>query len=88
MSRQDRSDRYCIIGAGAAGITAAKNLREQGIPFDIVEREDDIGGTWYYGKPCSAVYRSVHMISYNIDADTHTRLGVRNDGLVVDHSKR
>ncbi|MFN6997591.1 MAG: flavin-containing monooxygenase [Aquincola tertiaricarbonis] len=63
MSRQDRSDRYCIIGAGAAGITSAKNLREQGIACDVIEREDDIGGTWYYGKPCSAVYRSVHMIS-------------------------
>ncbi len=63
MTNRDYSKRYCIIGAGAAGITTAKNLREQGIEFDLIEREDEIGGTWYYGKPCSAIYRSVHMIS-------------------------
>lgn len=60
---RDCLDRYCIIGGGAAGIATAKNLREHGIAFDLIEREDDIGGTWYYGKPCSAIYQSVHMIS-------------------------
>lgn len=59
----DYSSRFCIIGAGAAGISAAKNLKEQAIPFDIIEREDDIGGTWYFGKAFSSIYKSVHMIS-------------------------
>jgi cation diffusion facilitator CzcD-associated flavoprotein CzcO len=54
---------YCIIGAGAAGLTAAKNLKQWGIPFEVIEREDDVGGNWYFGKPNSSVYRSVHMIS-------------------------
>jgi cation diffusion facilitator CzcD-associated flavoprotein CzcO len=63
MSIEDRSDRYCIIGAGAGGITAAKNLKAMGIPFDLIESEDDVGGVWNYGRPCSAIYRSVHMIS-------------------------
>jgi cation diffusion facilitator CzcD-associated flavoprotein CzcO len=63
MTIQDYQSRFCIIGAGAAGITAAKNLKANSIPFDVIEREDDIGGTWYFGKPCSSIYRSVHMIS-------------------------
>ncbi len=28
-----------------------------------MEREDDVGGNWYYGKPASSVYRSTHLIS-------------------------
>ena len=56
-------EKYCIIGAGAAGITAAKNLLEHDIPFDVIEREDDVGGNWVFGKPNSGVYASTHLIS-------------------------
>ncbi|HEX8994686.1 MAG TPA: NAD(P)-binding domain-containing protein [Ktedonobacterales bacterium] len=59
----DGAARYCVIGAGSSGITVAKNLKEAGIPFDVFEREDGIGGNWYYGKPHSSVYRSTHLIS-------------------------
>ena len=61
----ERADagRYCVIGAGSSGIAAAKNLREAGIACDVFEREDGIGGNWYYGKPNSSVYRSTHLIS-------------------------
>lgn len=59
----DRSAAYCIIGAGSSGITAGKALKALGIPFDIVEREDEVGGNWYYGTPNSSVYKSTHLIS-------------------------
>lgn len=59
----DFTAKYCIIGAGAAGITAAKNLKQHGIPFDVIEREDEVGGNWYYGKPNSSVYKSTHLLS-------------------------
>jgi hypothetical protein len=52
------ADKYCIIGAGSSGLTAAKNLLAAGIPFDCLEREDDVGGNWHYGKPASSVYAS------------------------------
>ena len=51
------SDRYCIIGAGSSGLTAAKNLAQRGIACDVFEREDGVGGNWYYGKPHSSIYR-------------------------------
>jgi hypothetical protein len=57
------SARYCIIGAGSSGLAVAKNFLHAGIPFDCIEREDDVGGNWYYGKPASSVYRSTHLIS-------------------------
>ncbi len=56
-------ERYCIIGAGPSGLTAAKNLKKLGIPFTVLEREDDAGGTWYYGSSAGGVYRSTHLIS-------------------------
>jgi len=56
-------EKYCIIGAGSSGLAAAKNFAAAGIPFDCLEREDDVGGNWYYGKPASSVYASTHLIS-------------------------
>lgn len=54
---------YCVIGAGSSGIAAGRWLKAHGIPFDLIEREDDVGGNWYYGKPNSSVYKSTHLIS-------------------------
>lgn len=62
----DRSDKFCIIGAGSSGIAAAKNFLAAGIPFDCLEREDDVGGNWYFGAPCSRVYASTHLVSSKV----------------------
>jgi cation diffusion facilitator CzcD-associated flavoprotein CzcO len=63
MSPDDCSNKFCLLGAGSSGLAAAKNFAQAGIPFDCLEREDDVGGNWYYGKPASSVYRSTHLIS-------------------------
>jgi 4-hydroxyacetophenone monooxygenase len=36
-----------VIGAGVGGILAGIRLRESGIPFSIIEKNADVGGTWY-----------------------------------------
>ncbi|WP_284126658.1 flavin-containing monooxygenase [Parerythrobacter aestuarii] len=55
--------RVCIIGAGCSGFTTAKRMKDYGIPFDIIEASDDIGGNWYYKNPngMSACYQSLHI---------------------------
>lgn len=55
--------RACIIGAGCAGFTTAKRLKDHGIGFDCFEASDDIGGNWYYRNPngASACYQSLHI---------------------------
>lgn len=35
-----------VIGAGAAGLATAVHLRRLGIAFTVIERNDDVGGTW------------------------------------------
>ena len=59
----DSHQKYCVIGAGPSGLTAAKNLRQAGILFDCYEGQDDVGGNWYYGSEASSVYESTHLIS-------------------------
>jgi cation diffusion facilitator CzcD-associated flavoprotein CzcO len=55
--------KFCILGAGSSGLTVLKNLHQAGIPCDCLEREDEVGGNWYYGRPASSVYQSTHLIS-------------------------
>jgi cation diffusion facilitator CzcD-associated flavoprotein CzcO len=53
----------CVIGAGAAGLSAARHLKASAIPFEVIERERDVGGIWDASLPHTPVYRSAHMIS-------------------------
>jgi cation diffusion facilitator CzcD-associated flavoprotein CzcO len=57
------SDRYCIIGAGASGLAVAKNFAERSIPFDCLEREQDIGGLWNFATESGIVYETTHLVS-------------------------
>ncbi len=52
-----------IVGAGSSGLVAAKNLKALGLPFEVLEKADDVGGIWYAKNPTSSVYRSTHLIS-------------------------
>lgn len=36
-----------IIGAGMSGLLMGYRLKQAGIPFSIIEKNDSVGGTWY-----------------------------------------
>jgi hypothetical protein len=55
--------KFCILGAGSSGLTVAKNFLNRGIPFDCLERESDIGGSWNIANSRSSVYHSTRLIS-------------------------
>jgi hypothetical protein len=59
----DRTDAWCVVGAGSSGLTVTKNFREHGFEVDCFEREEELGGNWNFGKPNSRVYASTHLIS-------------------------
>ena len=63
----DKSDyyhkRYCVLGAGTSGLVVTKRFLDSNILVDCLEKGDDIGGNWNYGKPHSSVYASTQLIS-------------------------
>src|SRR5690606_5800065 len=55
-----------VIGAGASGIAAGIKLKEAGIPFEIVERHDDVGGVWHENTyPDCGVDSANHLYCYS-----------------------
>jgi len=58
--------RVLIVGAGLAGVCAAIQLNQLGIPFLILEKNDGIGGTWYENTyPGCGVDTPSHLYSYS-----------------------
>ncbi|MDQ0823773.1 4-hydroxyacetophenone monooxygenase [Arthrobacter sp. V1I7] len=63
-----------IIGAGASGICAAVKLQEAGIPYVIIERNNDVGGTWFENRyPGAGVDTPSHLYSYSFAKNDWTR---------------
>ncbi len=54
---------YCVVGAGPAGLAAARWLGALDVPFEGFERNPDVGGIWNIGFPDSPMYESAHFIS-------------------------
>ena len=42
--------RAAVVGAGAAGLAAAKQLRQDGHVVRVFEMSDDVGGVWHYDE--------------------------------------
>jgi hypothetical protein len=52
-----------VVGAGAAGLAAARHLLAQGFEVELLDRARELGGVWNYGRPQGRVCRSTHTIS-------------------------
>jgi cation diffusion facilitator CzcD-associated flavoprotein CzcO len=59
----DRAEAVCVIGAGPAGLAAARALKVRGIGYDQVERHTGVGGIWDIDAPGSPMYEAAHFIS-------------------------
>jgi 4-hydroxyacetophenone monooxygenase len=47
LERSRREFSVAIIGAGISGMAAAVALRKVGIPFTMIEKNEEVGGTWW-----------------------------------------
>ena len=55
-----------IVGAGMSGLVAAHRLQQAGIDFVVIEKNDDVGGTWFENRyPGCRVDVPNHLYSYS-----------------------
>ncbi len=57
-----------VIGAGMSGLGMAAKLKEAGIPFTVIEKNDAVGGTWYENSyPDCGVDTPNHFYSFSFE---------------------
>lgn len=57
-----------VIGAGFSGVAMGIKLKEAGVPFTIIEKNDEFGGTWYENDyPGCGVDTANHFYSYSFN---------------------
>jgi 4-hydroxyacetophenone monooxygenase len=78
-----------IVGAGVCAIALAVTLGHLGIPYTIVEKNAELGGTWYVNRyPGCGVDTPNHSYSYSFGSrNTWTRYFCRREEL-LDYLKK
>jgi 4-hydroxyacetophenone monooxygenase len=62
----DREFQVVVVGAGMSGIVAAYRLHQAGIPYVVVEKNGEVGGTWLENVyPGCRVDVPSHLYSYS-----------------------
>lgn len=58
--------RALVIGAGASGMCMGVHLKAAGVPFEIIERNETVGGTWLENRyPGAGVDTPNHLYSFS-----------------------
>jgi 4-hydroxyacetophenone monooxygenase len=61
-----------IIGAGMSGLCAAIKLEQAGIPYRIIEKNPEVGGTWYENQyPACGVDTPNYFYAYSFDKNAN-----------------
>jgi 4-hydroxyacetophenone monooxygenase len=73
-----------VVGAGMSGLLQALRLKEAGIPFTVVEKNDSVGGTWYENNyPGCRVDIANHFYSYSFEPYAWSEYFSRRDELLA-----
>jgi 4-hydroxyacetophenone monooxygenase len=62
--------RVLIVGAGISGLTMGRTLAQMGIPYTILEKNPEVGGTWYENRyPGAGVDTPSALYSFSFSQD-------------------
>jgi 4-hydroxyacetophenone monooxygenase len=57
-----------VVGAGMSGLLAGIRLKQAGLPFTIIEKNVEVGGTWFENQyPECRVDNPSHLYSYSFE---------------------
>ncbi|TAL07140.1 MAG: NAD(P)/FAD-dependent oxidoreductase [Porticoccaceae bacterium] len=71
-----------VIGAGASGLCAAVNLKSAGVPFQVFERRESVGGVWQDNRyPGAGVDTPNHLYSFSFASYDWSQYFVLRDEL-------
>ena len=77
-----------IIGAGLAGLSTGIQLDRLGIPYTIVERNEDVGGTWWVNDyPEARVDIASHHYQYSFMKNHPWRHYFATQGELLDYAR-
>jgi 4-hydroxyacetophenone monooxygenase len=78
-----------IIGAGMSGLVTAHRLQQAGVDFVIVDKNDDVGGTWYENQyPGCRVDNPNHNYSYSFAQRHDWPLHFSTQDVLLDYFRR
>src|SRR5439155_12409468 len=81
--------RVAVIGAGMSGLLAAHRLRQAGVDVAVIEKNDDVGGTWWENQyPGCRVDNPNHNYSYSFAQRHDWPLHFSTQDVLLDYFRR
>jgi 4-hydroxyacetophenone monooxygenase len=85
----DTDFRVAIIGSGMSGILAAHRLQQAGVPFVVLEKNSEVGGTWFENSyPGCRVDNPNHNYSYSFAQRHDWPLYYSTQDVLLDYLRR
>jgi 4-hydroxyacetophenone monooxygenase len=84
-----RRMKVLVVGAGMSGLLTGIRLSQAGVPFEIVDKNPDVGGTWFENTyPGCRVDNSNHMYSYSFEPNHFWPQHFSTQPVLLDYFRR
>ncbi len=88
LKAASRKMHVVIVGAGMSGILSAIRLQQAGISFEIIEKNADVGGTWYENSyPGCRVDTQNHLYSYSFEPNHNWPMHYSTQAVLLNYFK-